>query len=300
MKKQMLNANLGLAGYYRLEAKRPDGSRREVMGWTKNLITNNGLNLLSNSDFSQSLRQAFVSSDNAEPAVTDSQIDNVLGSTLDRSAVSSGVDAVERYLFYRVEFEFGQGDAAGNISKIAIGATGAPNNIFSISLVKDDQGNPITRTVQQNEFLTLTYELRVSQPTEDFIYNIDGRSIVLRSALINNSDYWSGRAMRASGTNQRCWASPQNIQTLESFPQFPSSSDATSVTNDSYTPLSFTRTASIFFDISKANFVIQSFCIQFGPGQWQFSVDPPINKQNTDELTVVVRLTWAREGELPS
>lgn len=299
MKSNTVNARLGLSGVYQLKATSDDGSERHVAGPFLNLITNSGLDGLSDVSPLTLLQKAFVSSDNAAPQVTDSQINNLVGSSATRTT-ESGINTAGRYVFLRGEWVFAQGAAAGNISKVAVGRD---DNPFSISLIKDNEGNPITRTIQQNEFLTLSYELRISQPVDDIFSSLDGRDIILRPSFINEASYWGFRSMQVGSANSSVngsWASGSDLQNIESFPAYFQNNRSTSATNDAYIPGSFTRTGIAFFGIDRANILIKTFAFTFGPSFWQFSVDPPIDKKNTDELSVGLRLTWGREGELPS
>src|SRR5699024_10490997 len=76
-----------------------------------------------------------------------------------------------------VSVQFGKGDAAGNLSKVAIGKSST--DMFAIALIKDGSGNPTTITVTSIEFLTVTYQWRVYYDltwSQDNTFTVDGVS----------------------------------------------------------------------------------------------------------------------------
>lgn len=296
--KYIASTTLGLSGYYRLWAHAANGKKRPLTDWFSNLILNNGLDLIADNSLSQAMANVYLGSGNTPPSAGDDQLDSLIASTNGGSTL--GINESGRYFFLRRRYSFAQGAAAGNISELAVGKSF--NDLFSRSLIKNSDGNPVTLTVQNNEFLTVEYELRVNQPVDDVVGNVDGRDIILRACSVN-ATYWSDRAMAViasrSGANQ-VWASLSDISTIDSFPPFVTNSQALTVDNHAYVFGSHTRTATVTFGIDRANFDIKSFAFNFGPGFWQFSVDPVIPKTNEDELKLDLRITWARVGELPA
>lgn len=294
------NVRIGLSGMFMVRAKDcKTGRTRIVADWFPNLITNNGLDLLAADSGSWSagiLDGVAVGSGSSSPSNSDTQMQSLVAFTNNVTSGSDSIETSERYFRRVQEWTFGVGEAAGNISEIGVGATST--NLFSRALVLDSGGSPTTITILENEVLIVTYELRCYQPTNDFISTVDGYDVVLRSANVNSSNSsigWDSSPMEMGPVAQACSGS---ISSITSRPGGGVSSN--SISDDSYIPGSYTRTGSFYFGTATANFTINAFEYKLGPGFFQFSVDPPITKQNTDELTVAVRITWARQGELPS
>lgn len=296
--KKAVNVGLEMQGLYTLKTHTADGTETQSVGPFENLILNSGLDLLANNGISASLRVGRVGGGNTPPTQGDDQLDSEIAFKSD-GPFTINVNEAGRYVAFKRSTEFGQGAAAGNISEVAI--SHSDGTLFSRSLVKNTQGDPITLTVQANEFLTLEYELRVNQPTQDFNFTVDGKTIVLRAANINSSAYWTDRGFILSSSDvfSRGLASTGNLSPVSGSLPVTSISRVGSVVNNAYTPGSFSRTGSLVWGIENANQQISSCLFGMGPGYWQFSIDPPINKTNEDELTIDVSLTWARAGELP-
>lgn len=296
------------AGMFRITAKAPDGSERVLADWFPNLITDNGLDLLGGSPGnpwgSSVAASCFVGSGSTPPTAADSSLESQVASTSNIEVTTPGLDATNRYVSLYQEYQFGIGAAAGNLSEIAVGL--APSNLFSRSLIKDSGGNPTAITVLSNEILTVSYELRCRQPTVDTALTVSGFDVVLRSAnadTLFTRDGWYPMCPGLSHNDTfgfMNYVSNDAIDTIDNAPGTDSTNKANSVANDAYVPGSYIRTGTVFFGTGVGNITINSFAFQFFPGQFQCSIDLPLLKNNTDELTIGVSLTWARDGELPS
>jgi len=296
--KKAVNVGVELQGFYTLKTHTADGKVTQTVGPFLNLILNNGLDLLAEWSPTQAFGKCYVGSGNTPPSASDTQLDTLLA-TKNTGTGTTGPDSSSRYLSVRRSFEFAQGEAAGNISEIAVGFD--DDDLFSRSLIKNVQGDPITITVQANEFLTVDYELRINQPTQDFNFTVDGKTIVLRSAYASSSAWSSRSFILRTGSSSSTYASSGSITDIDSGPPNNAGGANTGITSntDAYTPGSFSRSGSYIFGITAANVNISALSISIGPCAFQFSIDPPINKTNEDELTIDVSLPWARAGELP-
>lgn len=294
----------GVSGRYQIHVHTVDGGKRLLADWFENLITNNGLDLMADSSWTQGImKRCVVSSDTSSPSITQSSVSDIVASTSTATFNQSAVDDVNRYMTYTRSWQFTQGQAAGNISTIAVGKD--DNDLGSIALVKNANGDPVTINVQQNEFLTITYQLRLKQPVDDVVYpDINGYGVVIRSSLINSVFGWGQQRMGLEAANSgstTSFASTGNISSSDSSPSLPSSTfRATSAENNPYITGSFSRSGKIIFGIDRANGTLNSFRVRLGVGTFQLSVDPPINKTNEDELQLGFTIRWAREGELPA
>lgn len=298
------NINYGVSGRYKIHAHTADGKQRLLADWFDNLITNNGLDLLADKSWTQGfMSRCVVSADTAAPSVGQSSVSDIVASTSTANFNQGAIDEVNRYVTQTRSWQFSQGAAAGNISTIAVGL--ADDNLGSIALVRNSNGDPVTINVQNNEFLTVTYQLKVKQPISDITYDdIDGHAVVMRPSLINSVGGWSQQRMTLEAANSGStisFGSTGTINAIDSAPSLPSSAfRASSAENDAYVTGSFTRTGKIIFGIDRANALLNSFRVRLGIGTFQLSVDPPINKTNEDELSLGFTIRWAREGELPA
>ena len=184
--------NVQFSGRYRLQVFHGDTDiLLKDTGWFDNLITNNGLDLLGNG-FSPA---CYVSSDTADPAVTDTSIVNILssvsspaltGQTLNRSVLPY-------YGASMYTFSFGIGAIQGTIGQVAVGASST--NLFSKARLAGVGGSPTTLTVGGIDRLSLTYELR------QYIRDTD----ISHSIAINGVSYnCVNRAMRIDGGGWWC------------------------------------------------------------------------------------------------
>lgn len=292
-----LNIKLGLSGHFVIKAHKEDGSSRVVAEFT-NIITNNGLDLFGTNNLDGCTAKVCVGTGNTVPVAGDTALASFLATASTTYSSSITIDQVGRYVFYSRSYQFGLGQAAGNISEIGIGVSST--NLFSRALIKDNNGDPTTITILSNEYLTVSYQVKIKQPVSDVLDTIDGYDVTLRPSRINLSDAngWNGNGMYMLADNffNYLYASSGGISSIEGAPSL--TTRIGSANNSAYVPGSFTRTATFFLGTNIANYNISAFFAKFGPGAWQFSVSPAIAKNNTDELTIGMSISWAREGEL--
>ncbi|WP_444900521.1 hypothetical protein ACJJIX_19880 [Microbulbifer sp. VAAC004] len=165
----------GLAGRFKIEAYKRDasgaeipGSRRVAAPWFSNLILNQGLDGWAvNKDIN---RVCHVGAGSSTPAVTDTGLNSPLAYTEDRSSLTNGLDnSGAPFVWERTVFSFGEGEAAGNLAEIGVGWGTNHTDLFSRTLITDAQGNPTSLTVLPDEYLDVTYELRLYIPTVDAV-----------------------------------------------------------------------------------------------------------------------------------
>lgn len=184
---------IGVAGYYKLDVLNPDKTLKRSTGWFRNLITNNGLDVLCNV---MNLGLVCVGSSNTPPAFSDVILGTQVASTTNSVTRSTGVQASAPYYgWQRYEWQFPQGAAAGNLTEVGVGNSSV--DLISRALILDGLGNPTSITVLANEFLNVTYELRMYVPTVD----------VTGSVVLSGTSYnYTIRASRANtGANFYGW-----------------------------------------------------------------------------------------------
>lgn len=161
-----MHIHQGVAGFYKIEAIRvdPNGeeiSRRVVADWFENLITNQGLDRLATNYANENFPYCLVGSGATAPANGDTALVSPVASTSTQLSTSSGAQpSAPYYGYWRRQYRFGTGVAAGNLAEVGVGWGPSGNVLFSRALIKDSSGNPTTITVLADEILDVTYEVR--------------------------------------------------------------------------------------------------------------------------------------------
>ena len=156
----------GVTGWFKFEAVKADGTRRLLADWFPNLITNQGLDRMgSNLDY---LTYCQVGSGDNTPANTDTTLETFVAATNNTSNDTAAAQASAPYYASRTKvFRFAAGAAAGNLSEVGIAWTNGAGSLYSRALILDGGGLPTTITVLSDEFLDVTYQLRIYPPTVD-------------------------------------------------------------------------------------------------------------------------------------
>lgn len=296
----MIDLKIGMRGRYKLAVKKNGETVRET-DWFDNLITNQGMDLITTSTATLDFCQ--VGSSSVAPAFSDV----VLGSRIagvQSVNYTTTLDASNRYTIISNTYTFPSGAAAGNIAEVGVGTAATGNVLFSRALVLDSMSNPTTITVLPDEDLVVIYQLWIKQPTEDFISMVGDKTLTIRACAVSaipseptSIPGWvanAGAALRfVARPVLRAYTGPIGLITAS-----PTGTLAvtTSVAHDAYAPGSSTRVSRITWGTSLANFAILSFSWGFGPTYWQAQLSSPVTKSNTQTLRLGVRLTWSRDN----
>lgn len=298
----MINLHSEVGGWFRIEAVRPDGTRRLLADWFPNLILNQGLDMLGalSSETSGHMTACQVGSSNTAPANTQTALLAYVAGTATITESNSGFESTPPYYGWaRRTYRFGQGVAAGNLSEVGVGRTTSGNTLFSRALILDGEGDPTTITVLSDEFLDVTYELRQYPATVD----------VTGSLIISGVDYdYVVRAMLVTSGNWTRAADPFDVvfasYNTYTGPLGPITGNPAgqaagngSVTYLSYTPGNYYRDTKIVWSIADGNASggVGAIGYTTGRGAFQVSFDPPIPKDATKILEIVMRTSWARK-----
>lgn len=147
-----------LAGRFRFEVSDGQGSYKDH-GWSENMILDSGIQALLE-DNNNVERYISVGTGTVPPTPGDTTLGALVATTVRSATINSGYDAAGGYGWTRRSVQFDQGEASGNLTEVAAGASSRGDSLFSRSLIRDDLGQPATITVQAHEFLTVTYEVR--------------------------------------------------------------------------------------------------------------------------------------------
>jgi len=310
-----------LGGQFRLVVSR-DAECKQVVkdtGYFDNLITNVGMNRIGEvtTDTTNSINafrtlcgRFVVGSGSAEPQFTDTALQNPVAFASSDVSLDSESSNYERGWYeITVYHQFGQGQAAGNLSEIGIQHTSTSGPLWSRALILDGQGNPTTITVLPDDFLTCYYTLRIMIPKEDAVFNIDvdyGEDGIVPTVVTgrplnaNSSDPASGWGLQTVGTSTgvRSYlyfyngglASPTASRPLGS------SVDLTSgFSVIPYAPDSFERYVTRSLGLNQFDSQeLRTASLNALMGCWQIEFDPPLQKNNTQTMQVTFGYSWAR------
>lgn len=207
-----------------------------------------------------------------------------------------------------VRHQFGQGQAAGNLSEIGIQSGSASGPLWSRALILDGQGDPTTITVLPDDFLTCYYTLRIMIPKEDAVFNIDvdyDEDGIVPTVV-------TGRPVRANNSaSVQGWGLQTAITSTTAYLQFYTGGLAAPTATSPLGSTAATRTASFSaipyvtdsFEryITRTNSLSQQNSQNLRTAQldalmgcWQIEFDPPLQKDNTQTMEVTFGYSWAR------
>jgi hypothetical protein len=295
----VLPLRFGVSGEYRIEAVRPDGTRRLLADWFPNLIVDVGLDAIgANASLGGPpfIGWCRVGTGTDLPAVGNTALQAQVAST---ASLVASTDTNSGSVPYFAEstrtYQFGVGAAAGNLAEVGVGSGSTGPNLFSRARILDVNGNPTTITVLSDEFLNVSYRLRQYPPAADrlgefFIgsaaYTYTARASQANSWLLSSSA-WNGGSPSVSVFSGA-------IGSITSLPSGSSLGNGT-VTVAAYTAGNFYRDLSAVWEPNNGNGTHRSYRVNVGiPGTYQYEISPTIVKTNLDQLTMSFRIGWQR------
>ena len=295
----MMALKTGLAGKYRLEVKRPDGSVRLDTGWFDNLITNNGLNAIAGT--TSVLSYCQVGSGSTAPANTDTALVSKIAHTNTWSgAVHSHTTSSPYYAYWRGKYLFAAGAATGNIAEVGVG-TSTSGGLFSRALITSG-GTPTTITVLSDETLDVTYELRHYIPETDVTGSITLDSVsynytirAARAGIHRDSGGWFVSESEVAKAQPFTYAYTGSIGAITSVPSGTYIS-GTTPSNTAYSNGTYYQDATFSWSTSYGNLSggIGAVLFVIGGSVFQIGFSSPIPKDATNALSLTFRLAWAR------
>jgi hypothetical protein len=303
-----------LAGKYKVAIRRGDDIIQETP-WFHNTILNQGLDRMGVTAALTVISSAQVGTGTTAPSTTQTSLVAYLagvdsGSPYPSSTVNSGSPDYKSLKTWI--FTFPQGDIVGTIAEVGVGweATSG-NNLFSRELIRDSGGNPITLSLTAIDQLIVYYELTYTPVLTDgsgsvvldsITYNYDSR--ILRAASFAGSVFVVLSQRLAFINDAYTFVAGTTLNAITAdWPDgnFIGSGSQTSVTTAAYTPGTYYLDKTIFWDTGRANDAggIGAIALDGSGGSgsgitYQIVFDTPIPKTNTQQLTLVVRYSWAR------
>src|SRR5690606_16604790 len=252
-----------------------------------------------------------VGSGSAEPQFTDTALQNPVAFASANPVLVSESSNYERGWYeITVRHQFGQGQAAGNLSEIGIQRTSTSGPLWSRALILDGQGNPTTITVLPDDYLTCYYTLRIMIPKEDVVFNInvdygeDGivpTVVTGRPLNADSSSVFDGWGLQTAATSSNGGAYLQFYTGGLAAPtaSAPLGSSIGSRTSNfstvPYVPDSFERYITRTNGLNEHNSQeLRTASLHALMGAWQIEFDPPLQKNNTQTMQVTFGYSWAR------
>lgn len=311
----MIKTKLGVQGFYKAVVSKDKECKKVVKetGWMPNLITNAGMDYIGTSNLlynNSGRRSFFVGSGNTPPAFTDTSLETQIAwaETGTGGTAANGTNGT--YAYYQYTKQFSQGAAAGNIAEVGFGPTEL-DPLFSRALVVDSGGNPTTITVLSDEFLTLTYEVRVYIPQTDYTstmdFIVDGvavtTDITVRANGVLDDYYWGAENYGTVDGGAYDIARVDNltmggIEVVDQGGTQSLNNDSFSITADPYVSGSWERTATATVGINTGNYAEGINYFQWdkavGVGSFKMNFTPALAKDNTKEIKFNVGCSWTR------
>lgn len=311
------------AGRYKLKKLSSNRQLLQELSF-KNLITNNGLNVMQtigtlHSDTAGAANQSLlvnvckVGNGTTPPQFTDTDLTSTVASTYARYPGSFGAfypnEAVP-FTRSRSCFEFPVGTAAGNISEIGVG--NAINSLVSKARILNEQGQPTTITVLPDEILQAEFTLDYFWDFSDFEGSFtttgsagDTYEYVARPCYTDPSAFYMGYFWLPGGSQGRPSSPNGNIDNEAVNALFtgslgnrllrPSGTKINgSVSVLAYEQDSFERKYQISFSTSQGDGSYPCLAVSTGFGAYQFQFDKPIVKTSQQVLTIQYKQSWQR------
>ena len=312
----MINLSSTMSGRFTLVKGKCDADGNpitaEKVAEFDNIITDQGLNEIGTRAISSATDYCHVGTGNTTPAATDTGLVTfVAASNTQQSLSETAQTSTSPYYLSRARtVRFGAGAAAGNLAEVGVGWAASGTVLFSRALILDGGGSPTAITVLSDEYLDVTYELRIYPPAADATGTITLDSVVYdytarpceRGAYSVTSAGWdvSNHGVKSVGSGtSRVYDGLIGAQTASPAGGI---SIATSVADGTYSDSSLQGSTTSTWGLNDGNFAggVRSLRIKTGWALWQVefaaqSGGGTIPKDNTKTLSFTVTHSWARK-----
>lgn len=321
-------AHVGLAGRYRLDKHKvlsynEDGTPKElgpkieVLPWFDNLITNTGMDSLGNEGSGDRMAWCQIGTSSAAPAFTDTN----LGARVSAAAIFSGSfgGSIASFVWRRGTYRFAAGTINGkNLTEVGVGTSGT-STLFSRALLKNSSAVPTAITLDADEVLDVTYEVRayLTATSQTGMFVIDGVTTeVGMYPLTNAAAPWSGERLLwvpmctrpSSSDNAHIFFANQVLSAAPATAIGGSTVGAMTWVLGAYTAGTYQREVTLTLGLTQGNFAggiggaamgsstspPSNQLYRGGFGQFGFSFNPKINKDATKTANIKFLTTWGR------
>ena len=297
----LVTRNTQVAGEYTLT--RIKASTGEVVEERKfdNLITDLGMNEFGVAGQAYSF-YVYVGAGNTPEAVTDTVMGNLLYATLTQSQprVSVVGPAPDYVASSTYVWDFEPKGVAYNVSEVGVGWSHTSiSALFSRALVKDSNGQPIVISVLADEFLRVTYTLKMypdlSEKVTQIVVNGTTYTITARPASVTSNVVTADRAAQPRFINLF-----KNTFTFAPITSLPTDyfEPSVSLTKQAYVAGSYKAAAAVTFSPSQYNVAFSGFVVgSYTPFQTtsQIKIEPLLTKTSQHSLTLTFVQAWSRK-----
>lgn len=191
----------GLSGEYRMVARKLDGSERLLADWFSNNIVEDGLDNLINSGWKQycQVGTGTVAASDTDAAL----ITPILSTSAISNVVTTTQGASPYYTQSSCDYTFPVG--AGTYTEVGV-ASGPHTGsfvLFSRALIVDGLGAPTAITTLADEYLVVTYRLRMYPNVVDTVGLIgigsDTHEYTIRAFQVTNNGFGLGHVIAGAG-----------------------------------------------------------------------------------------------------
>lgn len=300
-----IKGSYGVAGIYSFNISNAiTGEVREVSDIIAddhpNMILDIGLEALGTTNIALGCR---VGTGSTPVNASQTTLANTLASTTTQQANTAGIQSTPPYFVWgRRTFRFNAGVAAGNLTEVGVYSQLSGNPLFSRALIVDSSGNPTTLTILSDEYLDVTYEIRIYPYLNDQTFTVTllgvDYTVLVRAANVNsvigiNSSYIFSWALFWY-TSYNCYYYNGDIGTITGNPS--GSAYSLDTTFGNYVSNSYERTAIASLGLNDGNLAggIKSVLLRSNKAYWQASFTPAIPKDNFKTLVMNYTIGWSR------
>lgn len=309
----MVNIGSSMRGEFKLVARGPGGTRETP--WFENLITDLGLNRLGNvanswgngANYQDCATRCEIGTGNATPAYTDTQLQAYYAGVTRSNTADLRLGSPTFGQRRTCTFAFPQGAVVGNMAEVGVGW--AASNLFSRTLIVDGGGAPTTFTVAAIDQLTVYYRLYIypelGMGSHSMSVAGSGTHDVTLKLLFPTTGwgtfYTPGLSMGPHWYSAWGYSLGGTVTLGADYETWPAATNGSgglggNVVETTYVPDSFQKTFTYSWSISEVNHTngLGGLIIWTRTGAWQCKFDPPIPKDNTKTLSLVVTFSWGR------
>lgn len=317
-----VKSHVGVKAVFQFTTYNADGTVKEQSGDSPNIVLDQGLDRMGVGSY---IDAVAVGTGNSEPATTQTALDVQVAYTSAEQGnyvLTYEAEPVPRYVLKK-RYRFNAGAFNNdNLTEVSIGWTASGFEAWNRALILDTLGVPTSLTLLSDEYLDVSILVYYYPPTEDSTQTlnvVDGEdqplneiTITTRSANLGKFDpptqysRYGGVSIYGTVTaliGQNYWmtlhdgdigintSEPQGAQLAGT--RYGDSSRVKLVADD-YIAGSHKATGSFVMQLDGGNGLIRSMFIQTSLGCYQSQFEPPIEKLNTQTLTIPVALSWGR------
>lgn len=298
-----------LSCYFKVEKFRSDGAVTYKGPWFHNVILDVGLDLFASNDLYEMISRCNVGTGSSTPAPGQSGLDSYLATSNTTYSITHYTTNTDPLFFGKQEtIEFAIGSCTGNLTEV--GLSHEENaEYFNRQLFKDESDNPITITVESDEGLRVTFDVRMYSVLEREVlypgsFDLSGTTINFDQQINHEIfNYYSDSIYSATlhrhfnGGNVRGWIDDGSSAYIGTDKEGTRNSSQTAA---SYLAGNFYRDTELVWAPDDFAGDINRIMIGFnGSGASEavlstFLLDSTVSVLDTEELVLNIRRSWGR------